>query len=49
MPNHAQTCLNLSQGYFDCSEGGMATLKIIQNERLIELQDIKSAFSSHVT
>ena len=36
IPSHARTCLNLSRGDFGRFEVGMVTLKIVQNERLIE-------------
>ena len=35
MPSHGQPCLNLSEGDFVCHGGGNATLKIVENERLI--------------
>ena len=36
MPSHIQTCLNLSWDNFVCSGSSMATLNLIQSEKLIE-------------
>ena len=41
MSNHVQTFLNLLTGDFDWSEGGVATLKIVQNERLMKFKGKK--------
>ena len=41
MSNHAQTFLNLLTDDFDWSEGGVAALKIVQNERLMKFRGKK--------
>ena len=46
VPNHAQICLNLSGVILVGLGGGMARLKIVQNEIFIKWYRNQSAFSS---